>query len=88
MIVYRCLPLFSEYSGEMNGVLQQQGTLVTDAGGSCVRTDKGGVSDTVGWCPTPSEAWECCAARVDAMAETLRAQADACRVRATEEACS
>lgn len=88
MIVYRCLPLFSERSGEMTGVLQQEGTLVTDACGSCVRTDEGGISDAASWSPTLSEAWESCASRVDLIAERLRVQAEVCRTRATEEACS
>jgi len=88
MTVYRCVPLFREHTGQMGGILQQQGTLVTDAGGSHVRTSGGLMSDTAGWLPTPSEAWECCADEIDAIAETLRVQATACRTRATEEACA
>jgi hypothetical protein len=88
MTVYRCVPLFREHTGKMSGILQQQGTLVTDAGGSHVRTSGGLMSDTASWRLTPSEAWECCADEIDAIAETLRVQATACRTRATEEACA
>jgi hypothetical protein len=88
MTVYRCLPLFREHTGEMNGVLQQQGTLVTDSAGSHVRTSEGLMSDVIGWRPTPSEAWECCGLQIDHIADKLRLQATACRTRATEEACS
>jgi hypothetical protein len=88
MTVYRCLPLFQEWTGEMSGILQQQGTLVTDKGGSHVRTSEGFHSDTIGWRPTPSEAWECCGVQIDQIADKLRTQATACRTRATEEACS
>jgi hypothetical protein len=88
MTVYRCLPLFREHTGEMSGILQQQGALITDQSGSHVRTREGLMSDAVGWRPTPSEAWEHCAHQIDNIADKLRLQATACRTRSTEEACT
>lgn len=88
MTVYRCTPLFREYAGEMSGILQQQGTLVTDKAGSYVRTSGGLMSDTAGWSPTRWLAWEVCADEIDSIAEALRVQATACRTRAAEEACA
>lgn len=82
MTLYRCVPLYS--AGQIVGIVQQHGTL----DGEVVVLPDGNVSEPEGWHPTPSQAWEACGESIDATAETLLRQADGCRTRATEEACS
>jgi hypothetical protein len=85
MNVYRALPLFNDV-GQFLAVMVETGSIEDRPDGAYVRCTEGyEVLYDGDWFHSRGVAWDACADRIEAMAASLREQADACRMRAAEE---
>ena len=89
MTVYRAQPRIGQAYDRYAYVVAETGTIVEIDGESYVKTGTGGYVYVTpyddAWKTTPSLAWEAAAKHIEGVARGLLEQANACRVRATEE---